>query len=61
MTLIKKTGEVVKQNQGSLLSTGGGSILLYILYSLDKHLEELIDVVKAQTEASVALLKFITE
>ncbi|KKL90689.1 hypothetical protein LCGC14_1902230, partial [marine sediment metagenome] len=48
-------------NQGGLLGTGGGSILLYILWSLDKHLEELIVAVQSQTAASVALLKFITE
>jgi len=61
MTVIKKAGEVARQNQGGLLGTGGGSILLYILWSLDKHLEELIVAVQSQTAASVALLKFITE
>ncbi len=61
MTLIKKTGDLAKQNQGGLLGTGGGSILLYILWSLDKHLEELIDVMKDNTTAAQELLKFITE
>ena len=34
---------------------------LYGIYKLDEHLEELIEVLKANTESAEALLKFITQ
>ena len=39
----------------------GTLAFLYALYKLDEHLEELIEVLKANTEAAEALLKFITQ
>lgn len=56
MALSKEHIGNAKDGTVSLGTIGG----LYILYQLDQHLEELIEVVQANTEAAEKLLEFIT-